>query len=708
MGKLKDLNIKAISFVAAFSMLTGVFATACGKKETTEKEETTTAVSESEDTEESATDESVTETEAETETQHVSPMVSVTSELGYQLEVGATLDKNTNKTYKASLKDLGVEDGDKVTSFTFIFSSDSTMDSYQGGAGISVKSDCPSATDDSWYQSEDFTYNLNSKYAEIKWDVPTDIQDYVDASGQVLIGFWWSSASTVKLDYIICNTIRTKELPVDATASAQPNLTLDYSSDSSKTGKVNLSDMLKEGDVPQAVTYTFSANGSLGKFTGGFGISTTDSSSGNYYQSMDVANITDSSSLSLTWIIPDDVKEKVDISGTVDLGYWYSAQNTITLTDVSVQYSSDNPPAQSDSANNNAANNNTPSADNTSADAGKTAKDIVSDIKIGWNLGNTFDSDDSNLSKSSSVDETYWGNPKTTKEMIDSVKNAGFNAIRIPVTWFNHVDADFNINSDWMARVKEVVDYAYNDNMYVILNLHHEEDSWLDVQSISANDKLKKLWEQISAEFKDYDNHLIFEGMNEPRTKNSANEWNGGTQAERDNINVYWQTFVDTVRASGGNNASRALIVSTYAQSVVADAVNGLKVPSDSNIIVSIHSYSPWSMAGDANSNVSTFGSDQDKKDLDSIFDLLKTTFVDKGIPVIIGEFGAIDKNNESDRAALYEYYVSAAKQRGIKCFYWDNGLFAADSKTDSYSIFDREKLSWNQTLLAALMKGAN
>lgn len=704
MRKLKSLNLRAMSILATFSMLAGVFTTACGNsKEEAEEDTTASVTSESEDTEESSDEndsESESESETEAETEHISPMVSVTSELGYQLAVGTTLDRDNNKTYKASLKDLGVEEGDKVTSFTFIFSSDSTMDSYQGGAGISVTSDCSAATDDNWYQSDDFTYSLNSKYAEITWDVPTEVQDYVDPSGQVLIGFWWSSASSVTLDYIICNTTRTKELPVDGTASSQPNVTLDYNSDSSKTAKINLGDMLSDGDVPQAVTYTFSSNGSLGKFTGGFGISTT--SSDKYYQSMDIAKITDSSSLTLTWIIPDDVKENVDISGTVDLGYWYSAQSTITLTDVSVQYSSDNP---QQSGNNQSTN--TVVSDNTTADAGETAKDIVSNIKIGWNLGNTFDSDDSNLSKSSSVDETYWGNPKTTKEMIDSVKNAGFNAIRIPVTWFNHVDDDFNIDSDWMARVKEVVDYAYSDNMYIILNLHHEEDSWLDVQTTSSNDKIKKLWEQIAAEFKDYDNHLIFEGMNEARTKESANEWNGGTASERANINVYWQTFVDTVRASGGNNATRALIVSTYAQSAVADAVNDLKVPSDSNIIVSIHSYAPWSMAGDSTSSVSTFGSDQDKKDLDSIFDLLKTTFVDKGIPVIIGEFGAIDKNNESDRAALFEYYVSSAKQRGIKCFYWDNGLFAADSDTDSYAIFNRSTLTWNQTLLDALMKGA-
>lgn len=164
---------------------------------------------------------------------------------------------------------------------------------------------------------------------------------------------------------------------------------------------------------------------------------------------------------------------------------------------------------------------------------------------------------------------------------------------------------------------------------------------------------------------------------------------------------------MDTVRSSGGNNAVRPLIVSTYAQSIVADAINGLKVPSDSNVIVSVHSYSPWTMAGDASSGVTSFGSQEDKAGLDSIFDMLKSTFIDKGIPVIIGEFGAIDKNNEADRAMLYQYYVSAAKQRGIKCFYWDNGLFAKDSSTDSFAIFDRANLTWNQTLLNALISGA-
>lgn len=693
---------KIISSALAISMIFSL--TACGSSDNSSSEETTTKTvqqSETTDTQAESDSESVSETETETEAVHVSPTESVTSQLGYQLEVNTTLDRDTNKTYKASLKDLGVEEGDKVTSFTFIFSSESTMDSYQGGCGISVKSDCPSATDDGWYQSDDFTYSLNSKYAEITWTVPSEIVDYIDPTGQVLIGFWWSSASSVSLDYIICNDSRTQDLPVDATRTISPNVTLDYSSDSSKTAKINMSDFLEDGDVPQAVTYTFNSTGSLGKFTGGFGISTEND---GYLQSMDIAQITDSSSLTLTWIIPEDKRDKIDTSGTVDLGFWYSAQNTITLTQVDIKCSNPNGEVEGSTQSTNS-NNTDVSAENTNSSETKTATEIVSDIKVGWNLGNTFDSYDSDTSKT--VDETYWGNPKTTKEMIDSVKNAGFNAIRIPVTWLNHVDSDFNIDSSWMSRVQEVVDYAYSDGMYIILNVHHDDNTWLDVQSTNANDTLAKIWTQIATNFESYDYHLIFEGMNEPRTIGSANEWNGGTHEERENINVYWQTFVDTVRATGGNNSSRALIVSTYGQSINADAVADLKVPSDSNIIVSIHSYAPWNFAGNADSDVSTFGSDEDKNDLNNGFDLLKSTFIDKGIPVIIDEFGSIDKNNEDQRAAHFTYYVSAAKQRGIKCFVWDNGLFASDSTTDSYAIFNRRTLTWTESLLKAIMDGA-
>ena len=146
----------------------------------------------------------------------------------------------------------------------------------------------------------------------------------------------------------------------------------------------------------------------------------------------------------------------------------------------------------------------------------KTAFEITEDMQIGWNYGNSLDA-----TGGSGLDtETSWGNPKATQEMMDAVKAKGFNTVRLPTTWYPHLDADNNIDPAWMARVHEIVDYAYNNDMYVILNVHHEE--WINRADLGTayneiSTKLKAVWKQIAEEFKDYDQHLIFEGMNEPR-----------------------------------------------------------------------------------------------------------------------------------------------------------------------------------------------
>jgi endoglucanase len=155
---------------------------------------------------------------------------------------------------------------------------------------------------------------------------------------------------------------------------------------------------------------------------------------------------------------------------------------------------------------------------------------------------------------------------------------------------------------------------------------------------------------------------------------------------------------VDTVRATGGNNQYRTLIVTTHSASIDETAVKALKVPNDDRVIVSIHYYSPYDFAGNE-SSVSTWGTDEDKSNLDEGFKLLNDTFVSKGIPVIIGEFGAVDKGNDSTRATYYEYYTKSAKKYGITCFIWDNG--------GDYNLFDRTNLTWyNNDLVSALMKG--
>jgi len=237
--------------------------------------------------------------------------------------------------------------------------------------------------------------------------------------------------------------------------------------------------------------------------------------------------------------------------------------------------------------------------------------------------------------------------------------------------------------------------------MIVILNMHHDDDIWFEPkESEYAADsaRLCKIWEQICARFGNYGDRLLFEGMNEPRTVGSAAEWMGGTAPEHAVINKYEQDFVNTVRASGGNNAHRTLIVTSYAASIEDAAVNDMVVPDDDNVIVSIHYYAPWKFAfGETN--------EWSKSDLDSGFEKLKSKFIDKGIPVIIGEFGAVSNNNDAQRKELYEYYVSKAKSIGIKCFIWDNNVESGES---SFGLFNRTSMTWNDELLQALIKGAN
>ena len=239
--------------------------------------------------------------------------------------------------------------------------------------------------------------------------------------------------------------------------------------------------------------------------------------------------------------------------------------------------------------------------------------------------------------------------------------------------------------------------------MYAIINVHHDDYTWFnptyaDQEKVSK--RLTDIWTTLSTEFKDYDQHLLFEGMNEPRVIGGTDEWTCGTEEERDVINQLAQQFVDTVRKSGGNNTYRTLIVTTHAASLDETSVKALKVPNDDRVIVSVHYYSPYDFAGNE-SDVNTWGSDEDKANLDKGFKLLNDTFISKGIPVIIGEFGAVDKDNDSTRATYYQYYVQSAKKYGIPCFIWDND--------DDFNLLDRTSLTWyNNSLVNALMDGVN
>lgn len=343
------------------------------------------------------------------------------------------------------------------------------------------------------------------------------------------------------------------------------------------------------------------------------------------------------------------------------------------------------------------------------------AQEIAKKMHVGWNLGNTLEA---------ICDENAWGAGKTSQKLIDSVKAAGFNTVRIPVSWFCHSDTISNkINKKWIARVKEVVDYCIKDDLYVIINMHWDK-GWLENRINTANqEEVNKrqyiYWTQIAKYFKNYDEHLLFAGANEPNAANAA---------QLDILMSYYQTFVDAVRATGGNNASRTIIVQGPETNIekTLDLMNSL--PKDKikdRMMVEVHYYTPfqfclmekeaswgkpfyyWGKDNHSKTDVehnSTWG---EEAMVDKLFGDLKTKYVDKGIPVILGEFGAYKRKlsapsdqalNERSVEFFGKYVVKSALENGIIPYYWDtpNNLF----NRDSGQVLDRG-------VLKAMMEGA-
>jgi len=337
-----------------------------------------------------------------------------------------------------------------------------------------------------------------------------------------------------------------------------------------------------------------------------------------------------------------------------------------------------------------------------------SAAEWAAGVRMGWSLGNTLDAHGNRdgfpllgggIYANTTVTEleTGWNRPVTIPAHFTTLKEAGFNAVRIPVTWYKVSDADLNIREDWMARVKEVVGYAVANDMYIILNTHHDDVLFKlgDDELEESIKNLTRIWEQIATAFKEYDEKLAFEGLNEPRTIGSPDEWRGGTEEERNNLNILNQVFVDTVRSTGGNNAKRVLLIPTYAASGNDIAQRGLVIPEDTAIdklIVSIHYYEPWSFAlrtGEGSVTTWDINNRDDTVVITRAIDLAYELFVSRGIPVIFGEMGAINRDNLEARVAWAEFYVSYAKSKDIPCFWWDNG---------SYWVLTRREWGWEQT----------
>ena len=675
-------------FTAAAMLLPGVSCAKKGgssalseKEKETVTQEATTAATEEETT--------------EMATEPISPVETVSAIIGSQMTDRRTIGRaQGSNTAKFPLADL-IDEGDRIISFTFVvYSGDgaSSIGEFKGGCGISVDDKCAAATHKGWYQSEEFTAPTQGTYGEITWNVPEELKDHIHESGEVMFGYWWGNCESLRIENVICTLERTRDVPVDGTSIIKSGESVEHS-EGDRTIRVPL-DFIPSGMVPEVVTFSIESGGRLGKFTGACGI---NSSAGEYVDG-DTAVFTDDPALDIVWFVPDKAKGYIADSNELLFKYWWSEQPAVTLKTVSVKYSvgtGDYPAPESKPALEVA----TETAPH-SLNGFRSASEIVSDIKVGWNLGNTLDS--YNTGKKGLSTETGWGNMKTTKEMIQSVKSAGFNAVRIPVTWAEHMDGD-SIQQEWLDRVQEVVDYAYSEDLFVILNMHHDDYIWFDPQTASYEEdsaRLKKIWEQIAERFAEYDDRLLFEGMNEPRTVGSSMEWMGGTKEERRTVNKYARDFVNTVRASGGKNADRSLIVTSYAASADSVAINDMSVPGGRNIIFSVHYYAPWNFA-EGNETVFT---ESGKGELEAKFSELKQKFIDKGIPVIIDEFGCVNAADAATRSSYYTYYISAAKAKGIKCFVWDNGKMSGES---SFGIFNRGALSWEGNVLSAVMEGA-
>ncbi len=322
---------------------------------------------------------------------------------------------------------------------------------------------------------------------------------------------------------------------------------------------------------------------------------------------------------------------------------------------------------------------------------GLTARQITDQMVIGWNLGNTLDAHGSNVSNPQKS-AMQWGNPVPTKELVQTVKNGGFNTIRIPTTWYEHIeyseaDQMYIVDEEWMGFVKQVVDYAYDLDMFIILNVHHED--WVNVSEFTdatyadASLKLTSIWTQVAEEFADYDQHLIFEGMNEPRQTGlgSSVEWGAGDSNSQAYINNLNAQFINAVRGQGSSaNQERLLMLPGYCASSQAAAINAINIPAGSgNIALSVHAYAPYFFTMDTSSYAnhtfpgsSGYGEDYEYH-LTNLFNSLKSISQSKGAPIIIGEFSASDFNNTDSRVNWAKSYLSKAKDAGIPCVLWDN-----------------------------------
>jgi len=337
-------------------------------------------------------------------------------------------------------------------------------------------------------------------------------------------------------------------------------------------------------------------------------------------------------------------------------------------------------------------------ADKTGVES--NAPTLAAKMIAGWNIGNSMEVPGG---------ETGWGNPVVSQSLIDGVKAAGFNAIRIPCAWDGYITdrETYAVSEAWFTRVKEVVDYCYNNDMYAILNIHWDS-GWLENNpTYDKQDEVNKeqyaLWQQIALYFRDYDEHLLFAGTNEVHVEG---DYATPTEEYLSVQQSFNQTFVNAVRSTGGKNAYRNLIVQTF-NTNIAHGVNYHKMPTDEvedRLMLEVHYYDPWDFCGETTeaniitqwgegySDVSSWGQEDY---LNEQFSSMKTKFADNSIPIILGEYGAMLRSSLTGEALethiqsrnnYLKTVTATAKQNGMVPFIWDNG----GTGNNSFGLFDR------------------
>ncbi|WP_458118973.1 cellulase family glycosylhydrolase [Paenibacillus sp. Z6-24] len=330
--------------------------------------------------------------------------------------------------------------------------------------------------------------------------------------------------------------------------------------------------------------------------------------------------------------------------------------------------------------------------------AATNMQSYVDAMQPGWNLGNTLDA--------TGADETSWGNPRVTQTLIKQVAAQGYKSIRIPVTWDTHIGAapNYTIDPAYLSRVEEVVNWALNENLYVMINVHH--DSWLWISKMETQHdtvlaRYNAVWKQIADRFKNTSNKLMFESVNEPRFTDGGTKDEAKQQQMLDELNL---SFHKILRASGGQNATRPLVLSTLEASPSQERMtalsNTMSKLNDSNLIATVHYYGYWPFS--VNIAGYTKFNEEVQKDITTTFDNVYNTFTAKGIPVILGEYGLLgfDKNTgvieQGEKLKFFEFLGYYMKQKKVATMLWDNGQH-----------FNRTNYTWSDPDLFSVIKAS-